>query len=174
MTTLIEAIDADIDREAAATRKVLAQFPEGKDDWKPHEKSMPLGYLAFLCASLPSWVALVINTEKKEFNSKKEAPKADAPPKPAMTRESLLKTLDESVAAAHQALRATNDDVLHRDWSFVLDGVPVTVVPRHIAIRDLGYHGAHHRGQLTVYLRLNGAKVPAIYGPSADEGVGRP
>lgn len=169
---LIEMLVADLEREAVPTRKALAQVPEGKDGWKPHQKSMKLGDLASLCATMPTWIAMMINQDELRISSKGGG--EEFPSKKLETREHWVAALDESVATAKKALEGTTVDHLMKSWTFVLDETPVLTQPRHVAIRDSYYHAAHHRGQLTVYLRLNGEKVPSIYGPSADEGVGKP
>ena len=152
----------ELEREAAATRRTLEQVPEGKYDWKPHEKSMILGYLAELVARLPSWTALTINQDELELTSYKNPQ--------LRTSAELVSTLDESVAAARDALKGTTDEHLLTPWKLKLAGKVVYEAPRYIVLRDSVFnHLAHHRGQLTVYLRLNDAKVPAIYGPSADQ-----
>ncbi len=164
---MTELFVADLEREAASARRVLERVPEGRDDWKPHEKSMELGYLATLVATLPGWVDLMVNLD--EFDMR--------PPDGSSYRPKVLKTtserlaaLDESVAKARHALENTTDEHLLTPWKFLVRGQVATDNPRHVMIRDAVFsHLAHHRGQLTVYLRLNGAAVPAIYGPSADE-----
>ena len=159
---------ADLEREAASTRRVLKRVPEGRDDWKPHEKSMMLGYLATLVATLPGWIDMMVNQDFIDM-----APKGAQKFRPQVlkTNPELLAALDESVTKARKALENTTDEHLLTPWKFMVAGNVVTENPRHIMIRDAVFsHLAHHRGQLTVYLRLNGAAVPAIFGPSADEG----
>ena len=159
---------AELEREAGATRRVLQRVPEGKPDWKPHEKSMPLGYLATLVATLPSWVAMTINQDELDLN-----PPGGAPYSPPVLKTSrdLVQRMDEGVAEARRALANTTDDHLMTPWRLLVAAQVVSEQPRHIVLRDAVFnHLAHHRGQLTVYLRLTGAMVPAIYGPSADEG----
>ncbi len=155
-----------LEREAAGSRKALANVPEGKPDWKPHEKSMPMGYLATLVASMPSWVAHAITMDELDL-----APPGGGGFKPQTfeTTADLLKMNDENVDKAREALRGTSDEHLATPWKLLVGGNVVWQAPRHEVIRDTFTHLAHHRGQLTVYLRLNGAPVPAIYGPSADE-----
>jgi uncharacterized damage-inducible protein DinB len=159
---------ADLEREAASTRRALERVPEGRDDWKPHEKSMSLGYLATLVATILGWIDMMVNRDQLDM-APKDAPKFR--PKELKTNSELLAALDESVAKARKALENTTDEHLLTAWKFVVGGHVASENPRHIMIRDAVFsHLAHHRGQLTVYLRLNGAAVPAIYGPSADEG----
>lgn len=154
---------AELEREAAATRRTLERVPEGRYDWKPHEKSMKLGYLAELVARMPGWPVFMINQDELELTTYKQ--------EPLHTNAELVQALDQGVAAAREALTNTNDDHLLKTWKMLVGGKVVSEQPRHIALRDGVFnHLAHHRGQLTVYLRLNDAPVPAIYGPSADEG----
>lgn len=159
---------ADLEREAASTRRVLERVPEGREDFKPHEKSMPLGYLATLVATILGWIDMMVNQDSLDM-APKDAPKFR--PQVLKTNRELLVALDESVAKARKALENTTDEHLLTPWKFMVAGKVVTESPRHIMIRDAVFsHLAHHRGQLTVYLRLNGAAVPAIFGPSADDG----
>lgn len=159
---------ADLEREAASTRRALERVPEGRDDWKPHEKSMPLGYLATLVATLPGWIDMMVNQDQIDMRPKDGS---TYKPKELKTTSERLAALDESVAKARKALENTTDEHLLTTWKFLVNGQVASENPRHIMIRDAVFsHLAHHRGQLTVYLRLNGAAVPAIFGPSADEG----
>jgi uncharacterized damage-inducible protein DinB len=164
---LKELFLAQLEREAALTRKAVERVPEGRNDWKPHEKSMPLGYLAALVATMPGWVALMIETDQLDLDS----PSSDGlKTKPVDTTEELLKSLDEGLAKARTALKGTTEEHLMKPWQFKLGGRVLSNEPRHVMLSDAVFsHMAHHRGQLTVYLRLNRASVPAIYGPSADE-----
>ena len=166
--TMTEMFMAELEREAEGTRKALERVPEGHNDWKPHPKSMPLGYLASLVATMPSWIVSMVKDD--EFDMRGPAAQTFKPLE-WKKREELVAALDSSIARAREALASTNDDHLMTNWKFVVGGHVVSDNPRHIAIRDsVLNHLAHHRGQLTVYLRLNEASVPAIYGPSADEG----
>lgn len=164
--TLTECFAAQLEREADRCRRALERVPEGRNDWKPHEKSMPLGYLATLVASMPSWVGMAVSRDELDL-----APPGAEPYRPPEWRavSDLLATLDESVAAARAALRDTADAHLLTPWKLLVAGRVVMEEPRQVVIGDTFTHLAHHRGQLTVYLRLNDAPVPALYGPSADE-----
>ena len=154
----------ELDREAVRTRKALEQVPAGHDDWKPHEKSMPLGRLAGMLAGMPGWLALIINAAALDV-----AP-AGGGQMPLPDHGALLSTLDTSLANARNALAGTSDEFLFTtSWRLLARGNVVSEQPRHIVLRDAINHLAHHRGQLTVYLRLLNAKVPALYGPSADD-----
>ena len=162
--TLTTLLIADLEREAARTRRTLQEVPVGKDDWKPHDKSMPLGRLAGLVASMPSWVPLIIDQESLELN-----PQGGSQYKPPQTSE-LTRVHDEHVARAVESLRKTNDEyLLTTKWRLTMNGTVVMEQLRHEVLSDTFLHLAHHRGQLTVYLRLNDAKVPSVYGPSADD-----
>jgi uncharacterized damage-inducible protein DinB len=157
----------ELEREGKSTRRVLERVPEGKNSWKPHEKSMNLGYLAALVAQMPGWVEMMINTEELDLG----APESGKfrPTEPA-TNKDLLAMFDENTEKASKALGSTNEEHLMKPWSFKMGGHVASRNPRYIMIQEsVINHWAHHRGQLTVYLRLNEGKVPAIYGPSADE-----
>jgi uncharacterized damage-inducible protein DinB len=157
---------AQLEREAELSPRALARVPEGRTDWKPHEKSMPFGYLSTLVATMPSWIAMMI--EQDELDLSPPGGGGYSPPQPSNSRE-LLKAHEDSVAKAKEALRRTTDDHLMTPWRLLVSGKVVMEQPRHVVIADTFTHLAHHRGQLTVYLRLLGAPVPSIYGPSADE-----
>ena len=155
-----------LERETAANRKVLERVPQGKNSWKPHDRSMEMGYLAALVASMPRWISMII--ESDELNLDK--PESEHfRTRPQESTASLLKVADEGQAETVIALGNTNEGHLAKPWKFVMGGKTLNEAPRSQQIADVFTHMAHHRGQLTVYLRLNEAKVPAIYGPSADE-----
>jgi len=156
---------AQLEREAPATRRALERVPEGKPDWKPHERSMPLGYLAQLVATMPGWIATMIERDELDLNP----PGGGEKPPDTGTREKLLAALDDSVAGSVTALRGTTDAHLETRWRLLVGGRVVMEDSRRQMIAETLMHFAHHRGQLTVYLRLNEEQVPAIYGPSADE-----
>jgi uncharacterized damage-inducible protein DinB len=163
---MTELFKAQLEREAPITRRALENVPEGKPDWKPHAKSMPLGYLSSLVASMPGWVAMAIKQDELDLYPKEGKPNT-APV--ASTRRELLQALDASVAKSREALASTSDDYLMTPWRLLVAGKVVMEAPRHVVIEDTYTHLAHHRGQLTVYLRLNEMKVPSIYGPTADD-----
>lgn len=163
---LTEFFRAELDREVERSRKALREVPEGKYDWKPHEKSMIFGYLASMVATMPSWITMMIKQTELDVVPAEGAGKKRAPEK---TSEDLLKALDESAAVARTALDETDDEHLKTSWRLLARGNVVAEASREEFIQDTINHWAHHRGQMTVYLRLMGAKVPALYGPSADE-----
>ena len=162
---LTELFLAELDREAVRTRRALQAVPTGKDDWKPHDKSMPLARLAGLVATMPSWVSLVVNQDELDLTP----PPGQGTYKQPATNE-LAQVLDGHVTKARETLTRTNDEFLYTtNWRLRAGGKVVMDQPRHIVLRETLNHLAHHRGQLTVYLRLLDQKVPAIYGPSADD-----
>ncbi|MEO8260245.1 MAG: DinB family protein [Acidobacteriota bacterium] len=155
----------ELDREAPRTRRALEHVPTDRDDWTPHPKSMPLGRLAGLVAAMPSWVTLIIEQDELELN-----PPAGRGQYQQTTTDRLVDTLEMHIKKARESLSNTNDDFLMTTkWRLLFNGTVVMEALRHIVLRDTLNHLAHHRGQLTVYLRLNDQPVPAIYGPSADD-----
>lgn len=157
---------SELDREAERSKRALEQVPDGKYDWKPHEKSMAFGYLTEMVARMPSWLALAINQNELDLQPP-GGPRHK--PEPMRTSAELVKGLERAVADARKALQSTNDDHLTTPWRLLVAGTPVMETPRYVMMRDTMNHLAHHRGQMTVYLRLMGATVPALYGPSADD-----
>lgn len=156
-----------LEREATASRKAIERLPEGQNTWKPHERSMELGYLAALVATMPGWLALMINMDELDLN---DPSGASFRTKQVGSREQLLQLLDEGLTASRKALESTSEAHLNTVWRLKMGDQVLTEGPRYAMIADGALsHLAHHRGQLTVYLRLNEAMVPAIYGPSADE-----
>ena len=154
-----------LEREATRTRGALMHIPEGKDDWTPHPKSMPLLRLAGLVATMPSWFALVVNQDELELSPPQGQSQYRQPAVPE-----LVGTLEKGVKDGRTALAGTNDDyLLTTTWKLLMKGNVVMEQPRHIVLFETFNHLAHHRGQLTVYLRLLNSPVPAIYGPSADD-----
>jgi uncharacterized damage-inducible protein DinB len=166
MMTIKESLTAQLDREVERSRRALEQLPEGKGEWKPHDKSMKFEYLADMIATIPSWVALMLNDDSLDL-----APKDGSkfPRTPKVTRADYLKALDDTAAAARQAFSTASDERLNQPWQLKVAGNVVQEAPRHQMIQETISHWSHHRGQMTVYLRLMGAKVPALFGPSADD-----
>src|SRR5260370_31932970 len=160
---MTEMLLAQFEREAPGTRKALERVPEGKNDWKPHSKSMPLGALSGLVARMPSWFELMINQDELDLTKSER-------PSPAKTNRELLEIYDKAFQAGRKALSKTTDDHLLKHWRLLFGGKVLDDRPRHLIIADTFGHLAHHRGQLTLYFRLHDEPVPAIYGASADEG----
>ena len=164
--TMREWFLAELESEAGKSRRVLEQVPAGKREWKPHERSMALGYLTELTANIFSWVGMAITMDELDI-APKDGPKHK--PVPLNTSEELVGALDKAVAQARESLQKTTDAYLDTPWRLLAGGHLAFEQPRHQVIRDTFLHSAHHRGQLTVYLRLLGSKVPSVYGPTADD-----
>ena len=163
---ITELLLAELEREAKGTRRCLERVPEGRDDWKPHEKSMPLGYLAALVATMSSWVAAIVTQDDLDLAAAGEYQTQEI-----HSNRELLETFDKALTRAREALSSTTDEHLTTtSWRLLVQGRVVSEQTRYEAIRDsVLNHLAHHRGQLTVYLRLNDIPVPSLYGPTADE-----
>ncbi len=157
----------ELEREAVASKRVLERVPEGCADWKPHEKSMPLGYLAALVAIMPAWIAMMIAQDELDVG----APGSSTfKPSAWSTNAELLRLFEDSMAKGRQVLSHTTEEHMLTPWRFLMSGRVMSENPRYVMIRDAALnHWVHHRAQLTVYLRLNDIAVPSIYGPSADD-----
>jgi len=166
---LTELFIADIDREAPLSKRALEAYPDGKEEFKPHEKSMAFGRLASMIAMMPSWLAMQIEKDELDLDPAGGSGGASKFAQQFKTAAELAKASEQSYAGARKALQATTDEHLMKNWQLKVKGQVVAEGPRHVMMRDVLMHLAHHRGQMTVYLRLCGAKVPAIYGPSADD-----
>ena len=162
-----QALLPEFDHEMANTRKALEHVPEDKFAWKPHEKSMTMGRLATHVAELAGWVPATLESESFDF-----APPGAPPfqPKTAGSRAELLEMFDTSVAAARAAIGGASDSQLMVPWTLLGGGKTIFCMPRIAVLRSMVMnHMIHHRGQLTMYLRLLDVPVPGLYGPSADE-----
>lgn len=162
----IDLFLAEFDREVARSRRALENVPDGRNDWKPHDKSMAFGYLASMVATIPMWIAMIVRQDQLDI-APKDGTKREWP-SPSTSAE-YVAALEKAAADARAALRATSEAHLQTRWQLLAGGEVVSDTPRHEMLRDTINHWAHHRGQMTVYLRLMGAKVPALYGPSADD-----
>ena len=159
-----DALLPEFDHEAATTRRLLDRVPDDKLAWKPHQKSMTLGRLAMHVAETPSWGAMAIRETDLNFDP------ASFKPREAQSRAEILSVFDENVATARKALEGATDTDLMVAWTLKANGQPLFSMPRATVLRSMVMnHLIHHRGQLSVYLRLNDVPVPPIYGPSADE-----
>lgn len=167
MPKITELLLAELDREADGVRRALERVPEGKNDWKPHDKSMPLGYLAGLVATMLAWIKSIVTEDELDL-----ALPGEYTTGAYSTNRELLEAFEEAVAKAREALSNTTDEHLETHWRLLVQGKVVANPSRYVAIRDsVLNHMAHHRGQLTVYLRLHDVPVPSLYGPTADEKV---
>jgi len=163
---IVDLFVSELDREVRRSRRALESVPEGRRAWKPHEKSMEFGYLTDLAATMPSWLTMMIKQDELDIAPKNGARKERPQLK---TSAEYLAALDEAAGEAREALGSTTEEHLKTHWKLLAGGEVVFDGPRHEMLRDTINHWAHHRGQISVYLRQLGAKVPALYGPSADE-----
>ncbi len=162
-----DAFLPEFDHEMAVTRKTLERVPEGISDWKPHDKSMTIGRLAGHIAELNSLVPIAMERELLDFRAPGAPPRQ---PNIMSSRVKLLEDFDKNVAAARAAIAQTSDDQLMKIFTLQSAGKTIIALPRVAVLRGFVLnHIIHHRGQLSVYLRLNDVPVPSIYGPSADE-----
>ena len=162
--TLKDALLGLFDREVAISKKVLANVPSGKQEWKPHTKSMQLGYLAQLVATMPLWVSMVCDKPDLDLGA------GNIPQDPWNSADDLLKIHEKLAALGRASLAAIDEKALYTEpWALKMKGQVLSSDPKHQVVADTMTHLAHHRGQLTVYLRLLEAKVASTYGPSADD-----
>jgi uncharacterized damage-inducible protein DinB len=161
--TIKDTLLTEFDHEMAATRKLIERLPDDKLAWKPHAKSYSLGGLATHLANLPLWAALILNEASFDL--------AELPPgREIGSRADLLAAFDANAKRARGWMDKSEAEYTGR-WSLMRGGQEVFSMPRAAAFRSFVLsHMIHHRGQLTVYLRLNDVLLPAIYGPTADEG----
>jgi uncharacterized damage-inducible protein DinB len=161
---LVDALLPEFDHEMTTTRKVIERVPEDKFDWKPHAKSFSLGALATHVANLPTWGTETLT--KSEI----DLPAAQPPLAALPSKTELMAVFDRNVAAARAALAGKTDAELLAIWSLKRGGRTLFSMPKTAVLRSFVLsHVIHHRGQLSVYLRLLDVPVPSIYGPSADE-----
>jgi uncharacterized damage-inducible protein DinB len=165
-----QALLGEFDHEMANTRKTLERVPEDKFDWKPHAKSGSMIWLAGHVANIPGWAKETVERDTLDIAPGGQPP---TPPPAPKSRKELLELFDKNAAAGRAALAAANDDALWmKPWSLLSGGKTLLTMPRVAVMRGFVMnHLIHHRAQLGVYLRLNDVPVPAIYGPSADEGT---
>jgi len=161
--SIAESFLAEIDQEAAITKRVLERVPGDKLSWKPHEKSMSLGQLALHTATIPGFIVALVTPDQFELPSSFDSPEAQ-------TSEELVPALESGVATAKEYLSGLDDEAALSTWTLAKGDRVVMAVPRVGILRSIMLnHWYHHRGQLSVYLRLLDVPVPSIYGPSADE-----
>ncbi len=163
---MTEVFAAQLERETVISRRILKVVPEGKPEWRPHEKSMQLGYLAFLVASMPAWIAMAINQDSLDLRP--QGGISSFQRREWKTRAELLEMLEKAFVDGRDALAGTTDKHLMTPWRLMAAGKVLDESPRHVVIADTLAHVAHHRGQLSVYIRLNNVALPSIYGPTAD------
>ena len=151
----------EFDQEMTATRRVIERVPSDKAEWRPHPKSFPLGHLAQLLARMPGWFTQMLTDTKLDLSA---GAKYSYEP-----TEQLLAVFDKNVAEARAAISKAQDADYGADWSLTMGERVLMTLPRMAVVRQTISHLSHHRGQMTVYLRLLDVPVPAIYGPSADD-----
>ena len=152
---------SEFDKEMASTRRLLERVPDEKGDWRPHEKSFPLGHLAQLVARMPGWYPMILDHAELDLSSG-----GSYSLEPTSV---LLEEFDAAVRSARDALGRVTGDDLDALWSLKLGDQVLSTQPKGEVARETLRHLSHHRGQLTVYLRLLDVPIPSIYGPTADE-----
>jgi uncharacterized damage-inducible protein DinB len=162
-----DAFLPEFSHEMAMARKTLERVPEGKSEWAPHPRSMKMGRLAGHIAELPGLITTALSQEALDFRPPGAPPRV---PFVMSTREGLLQAFDKNVSAASAAIAGVSDEALMKIFTLSAGGKVIFSLPRLAVLRGFVLnHVIHHRGQLSVYLRLNEVPVPSIYGPSADE-----
>jgi len=162
--SIAQALFAEFETQAPVTRRFLERLPEDKLTWKPHEKSLTAGQLAYHLASVPGGIIRFV------LNNPAQAPDFNrAFPQPA-TREEILQKVDESIATVREVLPTLNDAAMNETWRLMAGDKELFALPRQLFLRDVMFsHWYQHRGQFSVYLRLLNVPVPASWGPSGDE-----
>jgi uncharacterized damage-inducible protein DinB len=159
----------EFDQETAGTRQTLERFPDDKLDWRPHEKSMTMAGLATHIANMMNWGIITLTQDEFDVQPSGAEPYRE---EPVQSRAELLEKFDTNAAAFRAALAAASDEALMTNWSLLSGGNVLFTMPRIACIRGMIMnHIIHHRAQLGVYYRMNDIPVPALYGPSADEGA---
>jgi uncharacterized damage-inducible protein DinB len=154
----------EFDHEMGTTRKLLERLPDQHLGWKPHERSMSLARLATHIAEIPQWGERVLNQNEVNLTGAYQ-------PREEQSRDAILALFDGAAAQARKTLASKSDGELMAPWTLKRDGKTLFTMPKVAMIRSmLLSHLIHHRGQLSVYLRMNNVPLPAMYGPSADEG----
>jgi len=162
--TVSETLLPEFDQEMASTRRVLERVPDDNPQWKPHPKSFSIAHLAQLVASLPGWIAQTLTNTELELSA--GAGYSD------QKTSSLLDTFDDNVRKSREAIANAKDADYDVPWSLKMKGNVLFTAPRRVVVRQHISHLSHHRGQMTVYLRLRDVPVPSVYGPTADENWG--
>ena len=159
--TIGQSLLPEFDQQMMLTRRLLERIPSEKVQWKPHPKSFALGHLAQLVAWIPGWITQTLRYPELNL--------AGGAGYTFETTANLLKLLDENVRGAHEALAEVNDPTFGSPWSLKMGDKVLFSAPKGVVVRNHISHLVHHRGQLTVYLRLLDVPLPVIYGPTADE-----
>ena len=157
-----KALIRELEAETMATRKCLERMNMDLFEWKPHETSMKMGYVALLCAEIPLWIAFMVKTQEIDL-----ATFQHLHPK---TTQDMVDHFNDNIIEAKSALLQVTDGTLSAPFYLESNGAIMTSLSKRENLESTINHLVHHRGQLTVYMRMNGIKIPSIYGPSADEG----
>lgn len=159
--SMSEVLLPELDQEMATTRRVIERVPGEKGEWKPHPKSFALGHLAQLVSAMPGWITSALRDDSLDL--------ARGGKYTFEKTETLLKEFDRNVAEARKAIGEAKDSVYAQPWSLKMGDRVIFTLPKGAVVRQNISHLVHHRGQLTVYLRLLDVPIPSIYGPTADE-----
>lgn len=159
--TIAQTLLPEFDQEMKTTRRLLERVPGDKGTWKPHEKSFSIGHLAQLVAWMPGWITNTLTSDKLDLTQ--------AGKYTYEKTEALLEIFDKNVREARKALEAAADSDFGKPWSLTMGDKVLMTMPRGATTRQHINHLVHHRGQLSVYLRLLDIPVPSMYGPTADE-----
>ncbi|HKQ59515.1 MAG TPA: DinB family protein [Candidatus Eisenbacteria bacterium] len=151
----------EFDQEMKTTRRLLERVPDGKGEWKPHPKSFPLAHLAQLVAMMPGWITQVLRNTRLDLSQGRGYT--------TETTGTLLAVFDKNVSEARAAIEQTKDADYEVPWTLAMGERDLMTMPRAAVVRQTISHLSHHRGQLTVYLRMLDVAIPSIYGPTADE-----
>ncbi len=161
-----QAFLGELQHENNNTKRLLERVPDEKLGWKPHDKSMSMGQLASHIAEMGTWIQTTLTQPELDFST------GDYKPFHGSSMEEIIKTHDEKMALAMEAIQAASDEVMMTPWKMRNGDQIILDMPRAAVLRGtILNHLYHHRGQLTVYLRMNDIPLPAMYGPSADESV---
>ncbi len=159
--SIAESLLPEFDQEMAATRRVIERVPDDEPDWKPHPKSFSMAHLAQLIAIMPGWIGQTLTSTELDLAAGGGYKNASTP--------DLVALFDENVRKAREALVASRDADYEVPWSLKMGERVLMTMPRGAVVRQHISHLSHHRGQMTVYLRLRDVPVPSVYGPTADE-----
>lgn len=159
--SIADSLLPEFDQEMAITRRVLERVPDDEPNWKPHPRSFSIAHLAQLIAWLPGWIGQTLTSTELDL--------ASGSGYSVESTDTLLKTFDENVRTSREAIVAAKDSDYEVPWSLKMKGKVLFTLPRGAVVRQHISHLSHHRGQMTVYLRLRDVPVPSTYGPSGDE-----
>lgn len=159
--TIAETLLPEFDQEMKVTRRILERVPTDKGTWKPHEKSFSIGHLAQLLSWMPGWITNTLTSDSLNL--------AGGAGYSYEKTEKLLEDFDKNVKEARAAIAASSDEDFAKPWSLMMGDKVLMTMPRAATVRSHISHLVHHRGQMSVYLRLLDIPVPSLYGPTADE-----